>query len=67
VFEIAPDGAVKTLHRFDPAYPFDGPVLLAQPSSLVEGSRGAVYGTTFSGGAASAGSVFKVEEDSARP
>ncbi|HEY2675671.1 MAG TPA: choice-of-anchor tandem repeat GloVer-containing protein [Steroidobacteraceae bacterium] len=67
VFQITPDGAVKTLHRFHPAYPFNGPVLLAQPSSLVEESRGVVYGTTFSGGAASAGSVFKVEEDGARP
>jgi hypothetical protein len=67
VFQLTPYGAVNTLHRFDPAYPVNGPVLLSQPSSLVEGSRGVVYGTTLSGGAASAGSVFKVEEGSARP
>jgi uncharacterized repeat protein (TIGR03803 family) len=67
VFRLTPDGAVKTLHRFEPAYPFNGAVLLSQPSSLVEGSRGVVYGTTLSGGAASAGTVFKVEAGGAGP
>jgi uncharacterized repeat protein (TIGR03803 family) len=67
VFRLMPDGAVKTLHRFEPAYPFNGPVLLSQPSALVEGYRGVVYGTTLSGGEASAGSVFRVDEAFAGP
>jgi uncharacterized repeat protein (TIGR03803 family) len=67
VFRLTQEGAVKTLHRFDPAYPINGPVLLSQPSALVEGSRGVVYGTTLSGGTASAGSVIRVEEGHAGP
>jgi uncharacterized repeat protein (TIGR03803 family) len=67
VFRLTPQGAVTTPMRFDPAYLADGSVLLSQPTALVEGSRGVLYGTTLSGGAAFAGSVFKVEEDSARP
>jgi uncharacterized repeat protein (TIGR03803 family) len=67
VFRLTPQGAVTTLLRFDPAYLADGSVLLSQPVALVEGSRGVLYGTTLSGGAAFAGSVFKVEEDSAKP
>jgi uncharacterized repeat protein (TIGR03803 family) len=61
VFRLTPQGAVTTLLRFDPAYLADGSVLLSQPVALVEGSRGVLFGTTLSGGAASAGSVFKVE------
>jgi uncharacterized repeat protein (TIGR03803 family) len=67
VFRLTPQGAVTTLHRFDPAYPFNGPVLLSQPSALIEGFRGVVYGTTLFGGAASAGSVFKLEEGHTEP
>ena len=67
VFRLTPEGAVSTLLHFDPVYLADGTVLLAQPAALVEGSRGLVYGTTLYGGAASAGSVFEVEEGSARP
>jgi uncharacterized repeat protein (TIGR03803 family) len=67
VFQLTPEGALNTLLHFDPAYPFDGPVLLSQPTSLIEGFRGVLYGTTLSGGTASTGSVFKVEEDRARP
>ena len=67
VFRLTPQGAVTTLVHFDPVYLADGTVLLSQPAALVEGSRGVVYGTTLSGGTAFAGSVFKVEEPSARP
>jgi uncharacterized repeat protein (TIGR03803 family) len=66
VFRLTPEGAVSTLLRFDPVYLADGTVLLSQPAALVEGSRGVVYGTTLSGGAASAGSVFKIEQGGAR-
>jgi uncharacterized repeat protein (TIGR03803 family) len=66
VFRLTPEGAVTTLVRFDPAYLADGTVVLSQPAALVEGSRGVVYGATLFGGAASAGSVFKVEEGGAR-
>jgi uncharacterized repeat protein (TIGR03803 family) len=67
VFRLTPQGAVTTLLRFDPAYLADGSVVLSQPVALVEGSRGVLYGTTLSGGAAFAGSVFKVEAGGARP
>ena len=67
VFRLTPQGALTTLVHFDPAYLADGTVLLSQPDALVEASRGVVYGTTLSGGAAFAGSVFRVEEGSARP
>jgi uncharacterized repeat protein (TIGR03803 family) len=67
VFRLTPDGAVNTLLHFDPAYPFNGPVLLSQPSALVEGFHGVVYGATLFGGTASAGSVFKVEEGHTTP
>ncbi len=67
VFRLTPEGSLNTLLHFDPAYPASGSVLLSQPTGLVEGSRGVVYGTTLNGGAASAGSVFKVEEDRAKP
>jgi uncharacterized repeat protein (TIGR03803 family) len=61
VFRLTPEGSLNTLRRFNPAYPADGSVLLSQPTALVEGSRGVVYGTTLNGGAAFAGSLFKVE------
>jgi hypothetical protein len=67
VFRLTPQGTLTTLVHFDPAYLADGTVLLSQPAALVEGSRGVVYGTTLSGGAAFAGSVFKVEEAGPRP
>ena len=67
VFRLTPDGAVNTLLHFDPAYPFNGPVLLSQPSALVEEFHGVVYGATLFGGTASAGSVFKVEEGHTTP
>jgi hypothetical protein len=67
VFQLTPEGALITLLHFDPAYPFNGPVLLSQPTALIEGFRGVLYGTTLSGGSASTGSVFKVEGDRTRP
>ena len=67
VFRLTPDGALNTLRHFDPVYPFNGGVVLPQPSALVEGFRGVVYGATLFGGTASAGSVFKVEEGRTRP
>jgi len=67
VFRLTPDGAVNTLLHFDPVYPFNGGVVLRQPSALVEGFHGVAYGATLFGGTASAGSVFKVEEGHTRP
>jgi uncharacterized repeat protein (TIGR03803 family) len=66
VFRLTPEGVLTTLLRFDPMYPVDGPVLLSQPTGLVDGFRDIVFGTTLNGGAASAGSVFKVEAARAR-
>jgi uncharacterized protein (TIGR03437 family) len=54
IFQIAPSGALTTLHVFNLA---DG----ADPvGGLVQGSDGAFYGTTGIGGANGAGTVFKI-------
>jgi uncharacterized repeat protein (TIGR03803 family) len=61
IFEITPEGKLTTLYNFcsepncdDGANPYAG---------LVEGSDGSLYGTTFGGGAASFGTIFKFSRD----
>lgn len=58
VFEMTPGGKLTTLYRFcSQSGCSDG----ADPSAgLVQGSDGNLYGTTFSGGASGAGTVFKI-------
>jgi uncharacterized repeat protein (TIGR03803 family) len=56
VFQVTPTGAFTILHTFaggraDGAYPFAG---------LVQGTDGNFYGTTYSGGASNAGTVFQL-------
>jgi uncharacterized repeat protein (TIGR03803 family) len=55
VFKITPTGEETVLHLFAAA-PADG----ALPSVLIQGSDGNFYGTTASGGANNAGTVFKL-------
>jgi len=58
VFKLNPDGSgFTTLHSFDyssGAYPYGG---------LVQGTDGALYGTTYYGGAGSYGTVFTLNPD----
>jgi uncharacterized repeat protein (TIGR03803 family) len=60
-FVIRKDGTgFRVLHRFGPFTSNDG----AQPlASLLEGSDGALYGTTSTGGGSAVGSVFKMNKD----
>ena len=54
VFEITPSGKLTTLHSFDGpdgSYPYAG---------LVQGTNGALYGTTFSGGRYGVGTIFEI-------
>jgi uncharacterized repeat protein (TIGR03803 family) len=54
VFKITPDGALTTLHTFvvtDGEYPYGG---------VIEGPKGAFYGTTGGGGVNSGGTVFEM-------
>ncbi len=57
VYKIAPNGAYTLLHSFallaDGSYPL--------PSSLVQDSRGRLYGTTTEGGSGAAGTIFRVD------
>ena len=53
VFEIAPSGALTTLHSFDGA---DG----EGPGALVQATDGNFYGTTGGGGASGDGTVFSL-------
>jgi uncharacterized repeat protein (TIGR03803 family) len=55
VFKISPAGEETVLHVFAAA-PADG----ANPSVLIQGSDGNLYGTTASGGANNGGTVFKL-------
>src|ERR1017187_2297884 len=50
------DVTLTTIHTFDDFNNIDG----TSPSSLVQGSDGNFYGTTFKGGAYSKGTVFKM-------
>ena len=60
VFTMAPDGnAFSVLHSFG-GQPQDG----SDPqSSLAEGTDGAFYGTTFTGGTNNAGTIFQISAD----
>src|ERR1017187_9383834 len=59
VFKITPGGTLTTLHSFCSDYPSctDG----ADPyAGLVQAANGDLYGTTYSGGTNSAGTIFKI-------
>jgi uncharacterized repeat protein (TIGR03803 family) len=59
VFQVTPAGAVTTLYNFCASQELctDG----AQPKSeLIQGSDGALYGTTYLGGSHGGGTVFKI-------
>jgi uncharacterized repeat protein (TIGR03803 family) len=58
VFKVSDDGSsFSVVHTF-------GPTTAANPfAGLVEGTDGAFYGTTFSGGTSGSGTVFKVSAD----
>jgi uncharacterized repeat protein (TIGR03803 family) len=60
IFQMAPDGS-----EFAPLYSFGGgPTDGQNPhASLIEGSDGALYGTTYGGGSAGRGTVFKIAPD----
>jgi uncharacterized repeat protein (TIGR03803 family) len=55
VYKIAPNGTETVIHNFSPThdgyYPYGGVIL---------GKQGALYGTTYTGGAAGVGTVYKV-------
>jgi len=55
VYKLAPDGTETVLHNFSPSndgyYPFGGVVL---------GKKGTLYGTTYTGGTSSVGTVYKI-------
>jgi uncharacterized repeat protein (TIGR03803 family) len=55
VYKLAPNGTETVLHNFSPTldgyYPFGGVIL---------GTKGALYGTTSTGGTAGVGTVYKV-------
>ncbi|HUB67519.1 MAG TPA: choice-of-anchor tandem repeat GloVer-containing protein, partial [Candidatus Methylacidiphilales bacterium] len=58
IFKITPQGTVTILHNFgDGSVPNDGGEPIA---SLVQGSDGNFYGTTYGGGASGDGTVFKM-------
>ncbi len=56
VFKITPEGALTVIHSFDGTVG-DGS---SPDAGLVLGTDGNLYGTTFSGGANSEGTVFKI-------
>jgi uncharacterized repeat protein (TIGR03803 family) len=58
VFKINPDGP-----RFVKLHDFDYPTLAIPSAALVEGSDGALYGATFSGGTSNYGTLFKISPD----
>ena len=56
VFQVTPTATETVLHAFS-GYPYDG----GRPAAgLVQDGQGNLYGTTFQGGAARKGTVFKV-------
>jgi uncharacterized repeat protein (TIGR03803 family) len=60
VFKIAKDGT-----GFATLFSFNGANGAGPEAALLEGSDGALYGTTFSGGAGNEGTVFKIGKDGA--
>jgi len=58
VFKITPTGEETILHLFG-GYPADG----QGPNSLIQGSDGNFYGTTFGGGSTNSGTVFKLTRE----
>ncbi len=58
IYKITPTGGFQTLHSFG-AITGDGNT----PSSLIQGSDGALYGTTSAGGAFGNGTAFKITTD----
>ncbi len=59
VFTLNPDGTgFKTLHAFNSLTDGDGPV-----AGLIQGTDGALYGTTSAGGAFGAGTIFTLNPD----
>lgn len=60
IFSISTAGSLTTLHRFTGRH--DGPGGDgAGPVSLIRGSNGSLYGTTYTGGPGGAGTVFRIE------
>lgn len=59
IFRLTATGGLETLHTFEPDQPNDG----AEPTALVDGRDGWLYGATFSGGAYGRGTVFKIAPD----
>src|SRR5579872_1974010 len=60
VFKISPGGTLTSLHSFagkDGGYPNGGPY---GAQWLVQGNDGYLYGTTISGGALNAGTIFRI-------
>jgi uncharacterized repeat protein (TIGR03803 family) len=55
VFEVSPAGVFTDLHDFDPSQDGGGPL-----SALVQGTNGVLYGTTISGGAFNAGTIYSI-------
>ncbi len=55
IFKISTNGALTTLYSFTSANDGANPV-----AGLVQGSDGSFYGTTYSGGAGGAGTVFRL-------
>ena len=63
LFQITPSGSLTTLYRFCPQ---NGCADGAYPEgSLVQGSDGSLYGTTYQGGANNQGAVFKLSAPTA--
>jgi uncharacterized repeat protein (TIGR03803 family) len=61
VFKLQKDGsAYAVLRSFPLSYPGDGAKV---QGGVVEGSDGALYGTTYGGGSSFAGTVFRMEPD----
>ncbi len=56
VFMVTPSGVETVLHTFNPSSGLDG----SAPDSVILGSDGNLYGTTFLGGAGAGGIVFMI-------
>jgi uncharacterized repeat protein (TIGR03803 family) len=59
LFQISPGGVFTTLYSFTNGIPYYSPFFGVNPvASLVQGSDGDFYGTTYAGGAQNQGTVF---------